>query len=276
VNSSQHYDSITKIWQLVFGEHFHFGCFNGLGKDDLDVASQKLIEIAVQGCNLCKDSLVIDIGCGIGGSSRWLARRYGSRVLGISNSRVGIDIANTLQAKEASQYQQLVNFFRSDILSNKLPTASFDVVWCMEMAHLFSDKMMLVQEISRILKPGGRLMLCDLVLGKRYPQQHDPILLRRLIRVRKAFGPVIPEKASRYFEIIQECGFSDITQIDLSDAVRQTGQAWLSKVERSRDDLHKISSSDDILQLRQGVGEVDLLLMEDLMGYTMLWATKNH
>ena len=102
---------------------------------------------------------VLDAGCGIGGSSLWLAKHIGCRVTGIALNSKQLDTARSLAKHE--NLDQLVDFQQQDFTATSFEDATFDVVWAIESVCHARDKFDFLQEAYRILKPGGRLILCD-------------------------------------------------------------------------------------------------------------------
>jgi MPBQ/MSBQ methyltransferase len=99
---------------------------------------------------------VLDVGCGIGGSSRILAQDYGFSVTGI-----------TISPKQVKRAQELtptgldVQFLVEDALAMSFPDGSFDVVWSIEAGPHMPDKALFARELLRVLKPGGILAVAD-------------------------------------------------------------------------------------------------------------------
>lgn len=96
------------------------------------------------------------MGCGIGGSSRILARDYGFDVTGIT-----ISPQQVKRAQELTPDGVTARFRVDDALNLSFPDASFDVVWSVEAGPHMPDKARYAQEMVRVLKPGGILVVAD-------------------------------------------------------------------------------------------------------------------
>ena len=101
-------------------------------------------------------SKVLDVGCGIGGSARILARDYGLDVLGISISPGQIQ-----RARELTEPGLSCQFAVMDALDLDLADASFAAVWSVEAGPHMPDKQRYADELLRVLAPGGRLAVAD-------------------------------------------------------------------------------------------------------------------
>jgi MPBQ/MSBQ methyltransferase len=99
---------------------------------------------------------VLDVGCGIGGSSRILARDYGFHGTGITISPQQVRRAQELTPPGVSAQFQV-----DDALALSFQDASFDVVWSIEAGPHMPDKAQFARELLRVLKPGGILVVAD-------------------------------------------------------------------------------------------------------------------
>ena len=156
------YDSWTqdKLLERLWGEHIHLG-FYPLGDRNPDFRKAKVQfvhELAKwSGLDkLPKGSRVLDIGCGIGGSSRILAKYYGFNVTGIT-----ISPAQVKRARELTPYGLNCNFRVMDALDLKFEDGSFDAVWSVEAGAHMIDKNKFAAEMLRTLRPGGYLAMAD-------------------------------------------------------------------------------------------------------------------
>lgn len=106
---------------------------------------------------------VLDLGCGIGGSSRFLASASKCRVTGIDLTQEFIDVAEDLTRRCALDSN--ITFQQGNALDLPFADASFDHVWCHNVTMNIEDKVALAAEIARVLKPGGRFSCAEVGLG---------------------------------------------------------------------------------------------------------------
>ena len=114
---------------------------------------------------------VLDVGSGLGGPSRLLAAAFGCRVTGLDITAAYCRAAATLA--EWVRLDRLVDYRHGDALAMPFADAAFDVVWTQHAAMNIADKARLYAEVARVLKPGGRFALYDILQGAggavRYP-----------------------------------------------------------------------------------------------------------
>jgi MPBQ/MSBQ methyltransferase len=106
---------------------------------------------------------VLDVGCGLGGPSRYLASAIGCRVTGLDLTAEYCEVA--AQLAELTGLSDLVDYRQGDALQLPFPDASFDVVWTQHASMNIADKPRLLGETYRVLRPGGRLAVYDVTAG---------------------------------------------------------------------------------------------------------------
>ncbi|HIK15122.1 MAG TPA: methyltransferase domain-containing protein [Leptolyngbyaceae cyanobacterium M33_DOE_097] len=156
------YDDWTNdgILEFYWGEHIHLGHYGSppQRRDFLKAKEDFVHEMVRWGGLDClpAGTTVLDVGCGIGGSSRILARDYGFVVTGVTISPNQVKRAQELTPSDlAAQFQV------DDAMALSFPDASFDVVWSIEAGPHMPDKAIFARELLRVLKPGGILVVAD-------------------------------------------------------------------------------------------------------------------
>lgn len=110
---------------------------------------------------------VLDVGSGVGGTSRCLAKEFGCRVTGIDLTEEYCRAAAMLTAKIG--LADLVDYRQGDATILPFDDATFDVIWTEHAAMNIRDKSRLYQEMHRVLKPGGTLAIYDVLAGPSAP-----------------------------------------------------------------------------------------------------------
>ena len=156
------YDAWTddRLLERLWGEHVHLGHYGDPpGRRDFRRAKEAFVHELVRWSGLDQlppGSKLIDVGCGIGGSARILARDYGFDVLGIS-----ISPAQVRRATELTPEGLSCRFAVMDALELDCPNHSFDAVWSVEAGPHMPDKQRYADELLRVLRPGGHLAVAD-------------------------------------------------------------------------------------------------------------------
>ncbi len=133
-----------------------------------DAATKELIELA----QFSPDMHILDVGCGIGGSTRRLSHETGCRVTGIDLSESYIDTAERLTQLLGMQEQ--VSFHACSALELPFDDHSFDGVWSLQMNMNIEDKLAWLKETARVVKPGGRAVFYE-VCGSKNSPLHFPV-----------------------------------------------------------------------------------------------------
>ena len=174
------YDAWTqdKLLERLWGDHIHLG-FYPTGAVDIDFRKAKVLFVHElvkwSGLDkLPKGSTILDVGCGIGGSSRILAKYYGFNVTGIT-----ISSAQVKRARQLTPSRLNCNFLVMDALDLQFEDGSFDAVWSVEAGAHMNDKTKFADEMLRTLRPGGYLALAD--WNSRNLKAYPPSLFEKLV-----------------------------------------------------------------------------------------------
>ena len=115
---------------------------------------------------------VLDVGCGLGGSARYIAKEFGCNVMGVDLTDEYIEVANKLT--EFVKLSDKVSFKQASAIELPFSPESFDVVWTEHTQMNISDKVKFYEEISRVLKPNGRLVFHDVFGTGNLPYYPTP------------------------------------------------------------------------------------------------------
>jgi 27-O-demethylrifamycin SV methyltransferase len=264
-----HYDRVTAAWNYLIGEDLHFGYFAGPA-GTLPEATQALTQIMAQRASVSAGMEVLDVGCGTGHPALFLARQLGCHVTGISTSRVCVEQA---QRRAAALGVGDIRFQVADGTAMDFAGQSFDCVWVMETAHLIAQKDRLLRECVRVLRPGGRLALCDIVLRREIPLAEVLKLRRDLMTLQVSFGRAKLEPFETYARLVRELGLRAEIE-DISERVVPTVAHWRRNAELHAAEVEQILGPEELRDFRQSCDILTRFWQEGRLGYILLVATK--
>lgn len=146
------------FWDLDRSMAMHAGFWDTSTKN-LSEALARENEVLAEIAGIKSSDRVLDAGCGVGGSSIYVAKYFGCQVVGIT--LCDKQVATAAQSAKNHGIESLVHFETMDFCHTSFPDASFDVVWGIESICHAEDKSLFVHEAFRILKKGGRLIMAD-------------------------------------------------------------------------------------------------------------------
>ena len=160
---SDYYDYTLPFYKFFWHKNtesyaLHYG-FWERDSNNLQEALLNTNKFLAEKAHITSGDAVLDAGCGVGGSSIWLAKNFKVNVTGISISEKQISEAKRLAAKNS--VSKLIGFFVSDYLKTDFKSNSYDVVWAIESVCHANNKKDFLKEAYRLLKKGGRLMIAD-------------------------------------------------------------------------------------------------------------------
>jgi tocopherol O-methyltransferase len=155
----QFYDASSGLWEQVWGEHMHHGYYgwDGKQKKDRRQAQIDLIEELLNWAQVQQAQNIVDVGCGIGGSSLYLADKFNANATGVTLSQ--FQAARATERAQALGLSSRSEFLVADAQAMPFADNSFDLVWALESGEHMPDKNKFMQECYRVLQPGGKLIM---------------------------------------------------------------------------------------------------------------------
>jgi ubiquinone/menaquinone biosynthesis C-methylase UbiE len=229
--TSEYYDVSNLILRELWDDNFHQGYWlSDEDESSNSVATDRLTDLLIDKSDLRAGGRVLDVGCGIGTSAFRLAETTPAQIVGITNNQPQIDEANRRSA--AKGLDDRVTFEFADALSLPYADDSFDVVWIFE-ALMHMDRLRTLREIGRVLRPGGRVIITDLL-------QHGPMneadarMVREHMEEMQA-SPLLPEDA--YRALVAESGLELVELLDISENTAKTARRVFDAVNDRYDEM---------------------------------------
>lgn len=210
------YDRSSKLWEDVWGEHMHHGYYVPEDRTDHVQAQIDLIDEVLKWGNVTEATSIVDVGCGIGGSSRHIATKFDCKAQGITLSPYQAARGNELAAAQGLSAQ--TSFQVADALDMPFDDNSFDLVWSLESGEHMPDKAKFVDELFRVATPGGRILIVtwchrDLKEGETSLTKNEE---RLLAKINRAY--YLPRWCSvqDYVDLLEAKGATDVRREDWS------------------------------------------------------------
>lgn len=267
---ARHYDRVHRAWRIIMGPEFHYGYFAG-PDDSLAKATARLTREMERRAVFRGGEEVLDIGCGTGQQSCDLVVAHGASVLGITTSGEGVaaaaDLADSLGLDGA-------RFERRDGTDNQLPDASFDVAWALESSHLMRDRSGLLRESARVLRPGGRLVLCDIVRRREVPFLEVRERRTDLAILRAAFGEARMDPLDSYTASLRALGMEITDETDISEQTFPTLAAWRANAEANAEQVIGLIGRQAHEDFLRATRILEAFWSDGTLGYGILSAAK--
>lgn len=155
-----HYDELDEFYREVWGEHVHHGLWLS-GDESPDVAARQLVKRVAARAQVMDGARVCDIGCGYGATARMLACDFGAVVTALTISQAQYDFAVSWSQRNPRDGEHVHPVYLCrDWYENELTDESFDAAISIESSEHMPDKAAFFAEAHRVLRPGGRFVIC--------------------------------------------------------------------------------------------------------------------
>lgn len=219
---AHHYDELDSFYRTLWGEHLHHGLWRS-GRESTPEATRQLATEVANCARIQPGHVVCDVGTGYGGTARLLAHAYGAQVIGLTLSP-----AQVLYASAQPSHQRVTAplYLQADWLANPLPDQHFDAVIAIESTEHMADLPRCFAEAWRVLRPGGRLVVCAWLARPNATVDEVRYLLEPICREGRLAGM---GTAAEYKDTLQATGFVVEQVQDMSAKVQRT---WTVAMQR--------------------------------------------
>ena len=167
---NHYYDLSHEVMEYGWGDSLHFAPMKD--NETLEQAVVRHQRLMIQKLDLKENMLVIDVGCGVGGPMRRVAKESGAKVYGINNNEYQLNQAK-LRNIEAG-LDHLAEYLKCDLMDmHALESSTFDAGYAIESTCHAADKHRAFAEIFRVLKPGALLWGQEMCLTDKFDESNS-------------------------------------------------------------------------------------------------------
>ena len=210
---ARHYDQLDRFYREIWGDHVHHGLWR-TGRETSVEATRNLVDAVIAKAQLSPGMTLCDVGCGYGQTSRIIATEQQVRVTGLTVSPAQQRYANSVTPPEVE-----ATFLLEDWLHNERPTSTFDALIAIESTEHMSDKARVFSEAARVLKPGGRMVICAWLANETLKPWEHRHLIEPICREGRMPGMGTETEYTRW---MTDSGFKVVEAEDVSLQVSRT------------------------------------------------------
>jgi sarcosine/dimethylglycine N-methyltransferase len=245
--AESYYDSgeADAFYKSVWGgEDIHIGLYKS-ETETIAAASRRTVEtMADRLTNVDAGTRILDLGAGYGGSGRYLADRFGCHVTCLNLSET--QNARNTELTEEAGLADLVRVVYGDFENVPDPDGSYDVVWSQDAILHSGNRTRVLDEIRRVLKPGGQLVFTDPMQSDDCPDGVlQPILDRIQLSTLASIAFYRAELAKR--------GFEEIEVVEMTDQLRTHYWRIGQELKSRYDDAVKLSGQTYVDNMIKGL-----------------------
>lgn len=226
----EHRERVIKYYETAqpYYKHFWYGNTLGLhyglwteGVTNRHEAITKENEVLADLARVKQGDLVLDAGCGVGGSAIWLAKERGARVLGLNIVNKQLTIGKNL-AKKKNLLESSLLFAVGDYQILPVRSDALDVFWSLESIEHSTNIEEFTKEAFRVLKPGGRMVVAGTFTGRKELSDEEKRQMEVGLSVAGCFTDF--RIAKDVCNIAENVGFVNVRNIDQTESVMRSSR----------------------------------------------------
>ena len=238
-------DADSFYFTIWGGEDIHIGMYESDDEAIVPASHRNDETLASMLKGVTKDSVVLDIGAGYGGAARHLAKTRGCKVICVNISETQNRLNRELNKKAGLESR--VDVLHGDFENIPVEAESVDVVWSQDAILHSGNRTRVLDEVKRVLKPGGQFIFTDPMQADNCPDGVlQPILDRIHLETLGSFGFYETELAKR--------GFEKLEVIDMTHQLRRHYWRVGQELEANYERLTKGASTEYLDNMLKGLG----------------------
>uniref|UniRef100_A0A5B6ZFN4 Methyltransferase n=2 Tax=Davidia involucrata TaxID=16924 RepID=A0A5B6ZFN4_DAVIN len=208
---NKYYDLVTSFYEYGWGESFHFAPrWKGESLQESIKRHEHFLSLQL---GLKPGQKVLDVGCGIGGPLREIARFSSTSVTGLNNNEYQITRGKVLN--HIAGVDKTCDFVKADFMNMPFPDNSFDAVYAIEATCHAPDAVGCYKEIYRVLKPGQCFAAYEWCVTESFNTNNQG---HQKIKAGIEIGDGLPDirSTTQCLEALKLAGFEVIWEKDLA------------------------------------------------------------
>ncbi len=249
VRTAQEYynsdDADNFYFTIWGGEDIHVGLYDHVEEPIFDASRRTVEQMAARLNGLGPDSRVIDVGAGYGGSARYLAREYGCEVVALNLSEVENERDRQMNREQGLDH--LIEVVDASFEDLPYPDNSFDFAWSQDAMLHSGERAKVVDEVVRVLKPGGEFVFTDPMQTDNCPDGVLQPILNRIHLETLGSPGFYREQAAMH-------GMTELGYENHHEQLPTHYGRVLGELERQESELEKVVSREYIDNMKKGLG----------------------
>jgi len=208
---NKYYDLATDFYEIGWGASFHFAPRHKLETTDSSIARHEYWLASRLG--LKPGMKVLDVGCGIGGPLRNIARFSQAHITGLNNNEYQVTRAKRIAAD--CRLGHIASYIKGDFMNIPAEDNMYDAVYAIESTCHAPNRVGVYSQIFRVLKPGAVFGAYEWVLTDKY-NANIPEHVASKKGIERGNGLPDLEPISVILDALKEAGFEIIEHSDLA------------------------------------------------------------
>ena len=259
------YDRLSPHFRSLWGPHLHDGYYK-TGKETRERAQEQLVEFLAELAEIPRGSRVLDVGCGLGATSVWLAEHLACRPTGVTLSDQQVQMAREL----AAEHQVEAEFQVMDAEHLEFEE-TFDAIWMVGVLGHLPCQESFLRSAHRLIRSKGRFLLADWTVGPEVGESDYAALVEPVIK-----GMLMPTivPVDSYVQWFEESEFKVGKSVDITEETRKTWEQSVQIVQAPK--VFKLATSlgRDALDLLSAVRAMKKAMKRRLVRYSVVVAEK--
>lgn len=236
--TAEFYDLVTDFYEFGWGRSFHFAPRHG--RETFQASLARHEHYLAMRLGLAPGMRAIDLGCGVGGPLREIARFSGAQVVGLNINAYQIEKGAAYNREEG--VEDLCSFLEGSFLEIPAEDESFDAAYGIEATCHAESRRACFAEAYRVLKPGGTFAVYEWCMTDAYrpgDTQHEAIKLG--IELGNSLPPMPTQEG--IVQAFRDVGFADVESNDLAQTSRVGDRHWYEPLEGRELSWHTVRQS---------------------------------